>query len=328
MVRYLTLVLCSGLLAGLSSCVSYSYPGLLRADTESTLLDAPTPPHDRNVEVYFSGESRPAKSYLHLKYMSATKKGYDDLNQLVINLKKQAQTVGADAIIVLETQKRVDQVVSGEEFYNVEVASMDALAVIYPENLQYLPGQLKAMNFFMPDSTGKQWQPVAVQSFTFKGTPSAKTGKTHLIDWWRLNSHQYLLENPGPLIRVTKDEYNREKKRFLGGERTVRIHYEKETRKINKLVIFLGGIAFQTIIYHYTPDNKSVASREISLNQAPNIRHLEYPEFDENGKVKAYLYLKQEGEKKEQFLRVEYEYYTEEDWDAHVKNLIFKELGG
>lgn len=325
MVRCSTLVFCSGLLAVLGSCTSY--PDFPRKVAESTLLDAPTPPHNREVEVYFSGESRPAKSYLHLKYMSATKTGYDDLNQLVINLKKQAQAVGADAIIVLETQKRVDQVVSGENFYNVDVASMDALAVIYPENLQYLAGQLKAWNFFLPDSTGQRWQLAATQSFNFKGEPAAQTGKRNTIEWWQFTSHQYLLETPGALIRVTKDGFNRERRRFLVGDRSVRIYYQKETPKIKKIVSFKGDIAQHTILYHYTPGIERATSREIYHNLNPNSRYFEYPELDENGNIKAYLYLKQEGEKKGQFLRMEYAYYMEEDWNAHVKNLIFKELG-
>ena len=309
----------------LNGCTAY--PNVPRKVVESTLLDAPTPPHNRDVEVYFSGESRPARSYLHLKYLSATKKGYDDLNQLVIILKRQAQIVGADAIIVLETQKRVDQVVSGEDYYNVDVASMDALAVIYPENLQYQAGHLKAWNFFLPDSTGQRWQLAAAQTFNFKGEPTAQTGKRITIEWWQFNSHQYLLETPGALFRVTKDGFNRERRRFLAGDRSVRIYYEKETPQIKKLVSFKGDIAQHSILYHYTPGIKRATSREIYHNLRPDLRYLEYPELDENGKVKAYLYLKQEGEKKEQFLRMEFGYYTEEDWNGHVKNLIAKELG-
>jgi len=327
MVRCLTLVFFSGLLACLSSCGSTYYSNFRLVGPESTLLDVPTLPHDRNLEVYFSGESRPAKSYLHLKYLSASKKGYDDVNTLVLDLKNQAKAYGADAIIVLETQKKIEQFVSGEYFHNVDVASMDALAVIYPENLQYTPGQLKAMNFFLPDSTGQRWGLAAAQFFTFKGAPTTETGKTALISWWRFNSHQYLLENPNGVNRITIDAYNREKRRYLGGDRSVRIYYEKETPKIKKLVSFKGGIPQHTILYHYIPGIERPNSREIYHNLTPETRFFEYPELDENGKVKAYLYLKQEGGKKAQFLRMEYEYYTEEDWNVHVKNLVFKELG-
>ncbi|MFM9947735.1 MAG: hypothetical protein ACKV1O_07345 [Saprospiraceae bacterium] len=323
--RTLTLVIWLNSLAvfGISQKAEYN---TLAAPAVS-LLDVPTLPHDRNIEVYFSGESRPAKNYLHLKYLTAQKKGHDDLNQLVLELKNQARKEGADAIMVLQTQKRVDQVVSGDVYYNVEVASMDALAVVYPENLQYYPGQLKAWKFFLPDSTGQRWQVAAVQSFNFKGQFAAQTGKKNLIDWYRFNSHQYLLETPGALIRITTDGFNRQRRRFLADNRSVRIYYEKETPKIKKLVSFKEDIAQHSILYHYTTGIERATSREIYHNLTPNTRFFEYPEFDENGKVKAYLYLKQEGEKKAQFLRVEYENYTEEDWNAHVKALIVAELG-
>lgn len=293
----------------------------------TSLLDIPTPPHDRNVEVYFSGESRPAKSYLHLKYLSAKKKGHDEMNLLVLELKKQAREAGADAIIVLETQKRVEQVTAGETYYDVDVADMNAIAVIYPENLKYIPGQTKTWNIYTPDKNDQSWQLTASQSFDFKGYPGAQTGKSHWLNWWRNASHEFLLQTPRILVRSVKDELGREKKRLLEDYRTVRIFYEKQGRTVKSIKTSKNDISDRTILYHYAEDGKTITHREIYQEQLPDIRYMEYPELDENGRLKAYLYVKQEGNKKDQFLRMEFVYYTEEDWNSHVKNLIHKELG-
>ena len=325
MMRTLTLVLwfTSLTMCGIGQVHQYE----TTASDGTSLLDIPTPPHDRNVEVYFSGESRPAKNYLHLKYLSAKKKGHDELNQLVLELKKQARAAGADAIIVLETQKRVEQVISGETYYDVDVADMNAIAVIYPENLQYIPGAIKAWNIYVPDSSRQTWQLVSTQSFDFKGIPTTQTGKSHWLNWWRNASHEFLMETPRVLVRSTRDELNREKKRILEDYRTVRIQYEKDARNIKLIKTAKNEISDRTILYHYAENGKTVASREMYQEQLRDIRYLEYPEYDENGKIKAYLYLKKQGDKKEQFLRMEFEYYTEEDWNTHVKALVVAELG-
>ncbi|MFM9947736.1 MAG: hypothetical protein ACKV1O_07350 [Saprospiraceae bacterium] len=296
---------------------------------ESTLLDVPIPPHNRNVETYFSGESRPAKSYLHLKYLSAKKTGHDDLNQLVLDLKKQAQASGADAIIVLETQKTVNEFFSDGHSGIVETATMDALAVVYPENLKFIPGSVKAWKVHLPGKDGQTWQLAATQEFNFMEQPASSTGTLKWIGWLKKWNHAYLLERPELVEKVIMGDFNREKKRVLVDNRTVRLYYKPNStnKKIEKLKIATSNVNEQTVYYHYTPDGEKVASREMIFDYAPKTRYFEYPEFDENGNVKGYLYLKQEGEKKEQFLRLDYDFYTEEDWNAHVKALVVAELG-
>ncbi len=296
---------------------------------ESTLLDVPIPPHNRNVETYFSGESRPAKSYLHLKYLSAKKTGHDDLNQLVLDLKKQAQASGADAIIVLATQKTANEFFSDGNSGIVETATMDALAVVYPENLKFIPGSVKAWKVHLPGKDGQTWQLAATQEFNFMEQPASSTGTLKWIGWLKKWNHAYLLERPELVEKVVMGDFNREKKRVLADNRSVRIFYKPNStsKEIEKLKISTSNVNEQTVYYHYTDDGKKVASREMIFDYSPNVRYIEYPEFDENGNVKGYLYLMQEGEKKEQFLRLDFDFYTEEDWDAHVKELIVKELG-
>ncbi len=322
--RSFTLSLCFLFLA--HGLCGQLYPIAASAASGSSLLDVVMLPHERNVEVYFSGESRPAKSYLHLKYLTAKKEGHHETNQLVLDLKKQAQAIGADAIIVLRADKVLEQVFSGESYRGVEMAYMDAIAVVYPEHLQFVPGQVKKWTFYQMDSLAQRWQLMDSVNFDFRGKARHALKKT-VPHWWYYLSHQHLMEMPDLLARVARDELNRERKRFFKDDRDVRIFYKGERSLIVKeLKTSVKGIGEYTILYEYNADG-SIASREIYRENWPMVRYYEYPELDEAGNIKAWLYLRKMTEKKEPYLRVAFEEYTEEDWNAHVKNLIAEELG-
>jgi hypothetical protein len=306
-------------------------PGVLSAQQKptplqpTTMLDLPTPPHQREVDVFFVGETVPAKPYLHLDYLAARKKGHDKPGTLIERLKTQAQGIGADGIIVWPPELKVETVVSGDWMVNSEVMDMSALAIVYPESLQFMPGLLKVWNVYTVDSTGQRWVLAASQPFDFKGNPKPLSGSRIWYDWWYEKTHHYLLEAPETKVG---DAYGRLGSTLVRPERIrVRVMYETQySKQIKMLRLSSEGRLLITIAYQYEEDKKTIKSREIRFGKKVADSFWEYPEYDAAGQVKGYLILKKTPEKSEQFLRVEFEYYGEEEWQAARQDLLASKL--
>lgn len=287
---------------------------------DATLLEIPTPAHQRPVSVYFAGESKPPKPYLRLAYIAMGKGDAQNLTPTIEMLQQRAQLLGADAIIILGGTNKVRVVNMGEWIEEQVISDLEALAVIYPENLQFVPGCVKAWHVLQPDSTGRRWERIGSQFFSPKGQPSGTEGNIKWLDWWEKRSHAYIMEFPWSF---TKDEYGRKLRIDLPNNQRARVIYtSEESRTIKKLNLFSAGEFTGSIAYAFEDKGKRIKSREIVTGTDKTRSHIEYPEYDAEGNISGYLIMLKNGEKTEQFLRIEFEFYSPEEWDAIIQKVV------
>lgn len=293
---------------------------------ESTLLELPTPAHQGDVAVYYAGETRPDRAYLPLAYLSARQIGHGNVTTLVYNLKKQARETGADGIIVWPPGVKSETHFYDEWVSTTSVSDMVALAFIFPENLKFIPGLVKSWNVYGTDVTGKRWEKIASQPFDFKGNPIPLEGSRNLFDWWYKKSNHFLLESPG--IRNYDSRGRLRSRLFFPDQTKVRITYNPRRKDSIKAISLMkdDNIIHTTIEYQYEEDGKTIKSREIRFAATPATSYIEYPEYDEEGWIKGYLYVMKTEGYSEQCLRMEYEYYTEEEWEAAVEDIVRRKL--
>lgn len=292
----------------------------------ATLIDIPTPAHQRPVEVYFLGESKPTKPYLRLAYIAMGKGDSQNLTPTIELLKQRAQLLGGDAIMIMGGTNKVRVVNIGEWVEEQVVSDLEALALVYPENLLFVPGCVKAWHVLKPDSTGMRWEIMGSKFFTLKGATAGASGDLVWLNWWEKISHSHLLETSW---RYTSDEYGRKSSLYPTRDQRIKIFYTTETgRIVKKLNLFTQGNFMGSISYIYEKDNKTIKSREIVEGTNKSQSYLEYPEYDAAGNITGYLILMKNGSKSEQFLRIEFEYYTPEEWDASVQKLLSAQSGG
>jgi hypothetical protein len=293
---------------------------------DATLLEIPTPAHQRPVSVYFAGESKPPKPYLRLAYIAMGKGDAQNLTPTIELLKQRAQLLGADAIIILGGTNKVRVVNMGEWVEEQVISDLEALAVVYPENLQFVPGCVKAWHVLKPDSTGRSWERVGSQLFSPKGQPSGTEGNIKWLDWWEKRSHSYIMDSPW---YFTKDEFGRKSRIDLPNNQRARVIYTStESRKIKKLNLFSSGELTGSITYTFEDKGNRIKSREIVMGIDKNRSHIEYPEYDAEGNITGYLIMLKNGEKTEQFLRIEFEFYSPEEWDAIAQEAIKSQNSG
>jgi len=294
-------------------------------DPNATLIDIPTSAHQRSVEVYFLGESKPAKPYLRLAYIAMGKGYSQNLTPTIESLKQRAQLLGADAIIILGGTNRVRVVNIGEWVEEQVVSDLEALAVVYPENLKYIPGCIKSRHILQQDSLGKRWEIMGSEFFTLKGSAAGSAGNLLWLNWWKKLSHARLLDTSW---RYTTDEYGRKSNLFPTRDQRIKIFYTSEnSRIIKKLNLFTQGNFMASIAYTYEKDNQTIKYREIVEGTNKSRSYLEFPEYGAGGNISSYLILTKHGSATAQFLRVEYEYYTPEEWDAAVQKLVSAQIG-
>lgn len=305
---------------------------LLQAQASPPLVDIPTPAAnpDKTVEIYFSGESRPTRKYLQYRYLSASKRGYDDPNALVVQLRAQAAAIGADGLILFELQKRVEGGYVADTYVETPMMDMNALAFVYPENISFVPGQIKVRTFFKADKTDA-WQQISRHEMGLSGALLKQEPETPLkwVQWYEDRRHRLLVEDPN-VLRATNDDYGRPYTRVLAVNNwRVRILYHGNTRRIEKLRINDPQTGHtEIIVYHYDDPEGRATSREFIPPAADLVgRIVEYPEYAPDGNLKALLYVRKKENTTEQFLRVEFEYYTEAQWYEHIQAIVREQWG-
>lgn len=293
---------------------------------QSTLLDVPTPAHDKAVEVFFPISGMPQRPYLHLAYLSARRGMTGNATDLVLDLQRQTQKVGGDAVIILNSAPRTEVIQSFEWVETVDVNTMSGLAIIYPENLQFVPGQVKAWQISVPDSSGRAWKVVTTRNFDIKGNSLDLSGEQKWFDWWY---NRQIISFAGGGAYRREDSYGRIRSlNSPAQQRRMVFTYEAPgaSARIKRKRIHQNGLLLETHDYHYTEDKKRVAHIEIAPSHLPNRRFLEFTETDAEGRVTGYLYLLKEGGQSVQYLRVDFVDYTFEEWEDMVEEIMETQL--
>lgn len=290
---------------------------------ENTMLDLPVAMHQDPVDVFWSNETIPAKPYLHLAYLSARKRGFDDITSLVLDLQKQAQAMGANGIIVMEVEKKTETVARADWFENVEVTDMYALAIVYPDSLQFVPGKIKAWKVYEQDKSGTGWKLVATQPYSIKGARLGLVGNQRIFDWWQLRTHAYLLEAERKYSRDVFGRIMTSRPRAGLRAKVTYVNPNSNNPQIKRLRLTSDAGFTDNIYYYYEADGRSIRYREYRSTTTKDL-YVEYPEYGPNGQIKGYLYLKKSGERSEQFMRADAEYYSQEDWEELVQETLKK----
>lgn len=293
---------------------------------QSTLLDVPTPAHDRAVEVFFPISGMPQRPYLHLAYLSTRRGMSENSTDLVIDLQRQTQLVGGDAVIVLNSTTKTEVIQSFEWMETVDVNTMSGLAIIYPENLQFVPGQVKAWQISTPDTSSRSWQVAATRNFDMKGNSLDLTGEKKWFDWWY---NRQIISFAGGGAYRREDSYGRIRSlNSPSQQRRMVFTYEGPgaSARIVRRKIYENSLLLETHHFHFTEDKKQVAHIEIAPSNLPHRRFLEFTETDAEGRVTGYLYLVKEGGQSAQYLRVDFVNYTLEEWEEVVKRIMETQL--
>ena len=186
---------------GMSNCSYKSYPNY-RA---SHLTDIPTHEHSNEVEVYYMDDDI-GEEFLPIQKISSKKTGEDSYNKIILDVQRQAQQLGMDAIIIEEqmdgyqTEERgpsalgiilsiildIESETTYEEVYFQEFM---AVGIKYRKNIDYLDRYVYAKTIWQQEENGRH--KIASATFNLFGKIMNLEGDS--IQW---NNYQaYTLEH-------------------------------------------------------------------------------------------------------------------------------------
>lgn len=132
--RNVTLLLFLALVC--SSCYVYS---AYEEPRQGQITALPLAKQEKELELFFAGESMPEQDYLRLGLLKEKRTSYNtNLVSLLDRLKTKAQAMGADAIIIMGAEDTERVYTSGEDdTYSVPGENMWGLAIRYLDNLEF-----------------------------------------------------------------------------------------------------------------------------------------------------------------------------------------------
>jgi hypothetical protein len=106
---------------------------------QGQITAVPLAKQEKELELFFAGESMPEQDYLRLGLLKEKRTSYNtNLVSLLDRLKTKAQAMGADAIIIMGTEDTERVYSSGEDdTYSVPGENMWGLAIRYLDNLEF-----------------------------------------------------------------------------------------------------------------------------------------------------------------------------------------------
>ncbi len=291
------------------------------ARNTNNLLNLYVPPHNRPVEVFFPISGMPIKPYIHLAYISARQISTSNQTDMIQELQRKTQEAGGDAVIILNNTPQTVYMHTLESVETVHTNTLSGLAIIYPENLHFVPGRIKSWEISIPDSTGRAWQVVATRSLDMMGNAGAITGKRQWYEWWYRRFLESFLEESG---YYKDDMYGRV--RVIGSQATQRrmtfAYQTPSSKRVVSRKLYQQGLLIENHRIHYSEDGLKVAYVEIWSPSNPKRRYWEFTELNADGRTKGFLYLLKENGKTSQFLRVDFVEYTYEEWEAAIEEIL------
>ncbi len=159
MIRLISIGLISIFLA-LSGCMSYYV-----SSSDRRLIEIPTVGHNRPVDIYLQAET-PKEDYIKIGVLEQKALESESTADLIYRLGQEAGRRGYDGIILLDEKlstiieddesflETVSEVISGEEipdnYYSTTTRQLNAVGIIYKDNLAYLDKLSKAEQLLDP----------------------------------------------------------------------------------------------------------------------------------------------------------------------------------
>lgn len=314
----------------LTGCLEFNWPTIQEPPiTElfppQTLLDAPTTPHNREVEVFFSNVSVPNRPFLQLKYITITYKGHGDVHPTVLELKKEAQKLGGDGIVITNVKKWIHDGWVGDTPYSTLQTDVEAMVFIYPDNLEFQEKMLKSWTLYTHNEEEDKWTETGKVNYAMGGHPTGKEGDTTRLDWWMERSVERLVTEKQIMGIIQRDDMGREIGYTLASNRSrITISYDTKGR-ILYLVYKRLNQDPERIRYIYDDDDR-IKHRVLSSIQE-GYRWVENWEYTDSGEINGFRFNSMIKGNKESDFFIKPTYYTYKEWERHKDAIVESELG-
>jgi hypothetical protein len=274
------------------------------------LTDIPTPPNaQRNIEVFFPGERLPDSPYVKIAILNGDGGATDDQ---VESLKERAKVTGADAIFLINPRVYIDTNHSSSSY-------MDAVAIKYVHNINYLDQYIKRKRLYFRDTT--DWKEEGLIEYQINGdiTKQQCTSQQWLyrairtdlytfcppsdlidMDWTGINT----IERTQWMIPRSTQFSKSYKYRFVRPKNDQRIKYVQLSRGERA-----GSRMLETYHYIYTDDKERPAQRRLELTGETFYEVIQY---NAKGNISEVIWYS-DREMTQQVFRVTNEYFSQDD---------------
>jgi uncharacterized protein YbjQ (UPF0145 family) len=301
------------------ACVSCYVYRPYENQLEGQLMEVPLAKQDKELELFFAGESMPEKDYLRLGMLKEARTSYNtNLKSLLDRLKTKAEEMGADAIIIMGAgdTERVHSV--GEDnTYSVPSENMWGLAIRYLDNLQFEENVLSHLEVTGLDANTKSAN--GVIDIALDGSLDAPVSDKWMQYVYN-HSLEYLMESEQDW-RFTKVQVDtpsnlydiiRVQSQGVATKAKVRISYDRYEWPTDLRITYLNQRQVnENMVLVYDDQNRIVERRWKEYGGKNMVVTRSY---DAAGLVTREDYSMQRGDSEiAPYLSVDYHYFTEDD---------------
>lgn len=325
-------------LLGLALLVS-SCAGIIHKTSVNYLSSYPFKPHNNYVDAYISVSKFPdSTSYIKVAILRQASDN-SHLDRQISVLKKKAQNIGADAIILLGLNdsgikvaqeygfgKEVINALRQEgriDFYTKTMENvMTVMAIKYKRNLPKMDGTLKSVDMFVYDNSKRDYDLKDTYKFNFKKEViGGDTKNAHFKSLYSYYSSVIADMNPSMWVVLSKND-STITKRYIGKDCpdvTFRYTYspdgriiEAENIPVSRLESMLGGkkTSIERIEYIYDNAKKLTAC----VYKTKEATYMEEYTFDGLNNVDRVTVYKKNGEEMVPVMKLQCNYYSNNDF--------------
>ena len=296
----------------------------------------PTPPHNKEVDVFFPGEQPPSNPYIRIELIEVSGAEYNSYSQLVNTMKKRAQSKGIDAVMFLghhQTEKLMSdetllencsETESGESIVNTYWTETQkqvlGLGIKYIDDVDYLDQYIKA-KYIYPDSSMPGSKPATEISIDIDNKHLAVEGNQTYADLVFRYSPTHLVDETNHWL-FRKDEFGRTIKRSYvpGGlkHKKCNLTYDRSNRvkviEIKNFYTYHNGR--EKVTYTYRAASDQLIEVEISSSLYGQLKQVFL--FNDSKEPTGELWYKLIENQEVPFFRVDYELYSLQDFASQI----------
>lgn len=300
------------------------------------LIDIPTFPHEREVEVFFQNRT-PNKPYLEVFLMEEIVYGNASYADLVKELQRRAQRKGVDALIILSRDRK-----EFETDFSFQVENtISALGVIYAENVKFEEGIPKRAHYYYYLNSMAEYRLAETLVSDVFGNlePLRNNSYKKYFEYYSL---PYMLMDKNKNWKYAKsDSTGRVVSRRLnqdGNWTTYYFNYD-ENQMIDRVLISLFSFTYK-IDFEYDQNGRVIKKIGYKRGQRTPIAELASGELKKDTEASFYSYFTEiveyhpkgsvlrrrifvpSGEKQIPLQKLEYEFYTKKDFENALKQQV------
>lgn len=297
------------------SCVYYqSYPNL----QDNHLTTMSFSPHEKDLELFFTGESQPQRDYLRIAMVKETRRAYmASPGKLLKSLQRQAREVGADAILIMGIENSEEILTNCEdETYSVPRENMWGIAIKYVDQLDFDDNIISHLTVTPQGDFADEQE--GIVDLNSNGDLDEEPS-TYWANYVYDRSLEYLLKSEKNWHHTrtaatdTDYDHNLLRKQMKGTTVWARLKAEVgKDEKIRRLVItYLRGVyVFERMKISFDSDGRVNAREWVNRGGDRVFTELIY---DGKGVLQQEIYqMKKKGGELQPLLSVQYHYFTKE----------------